>query len=130
MIRFHQLARFLETVVVAACQPLEQDRHLPGTPRLRRWTPFPPRGIPVVEKQVVDDGGEERTQAAAALKLPQDAVVVLDELQLDVGPEVVGLDAREMVPRGNKRDHPLDELECGLEECLAVRLAGELGACH
>jgi hypothetical protein len=79
---------------------------------------------------VVDDGGEERAQAAAALKLPQDAVVVLDELELDVGPEVVGLDAREMVPRRNKRDHPLDEFECGLKECFAVRLVRELDACH
>ena len=86
-------ARLLETVAVAADQLLEQNGNRAAARRFRRRPPFPPRADPIVEEQPLDDDREIGPNAAAPLKFSEDAVVVFDELQLDVRCEIVGFES-------------------------------------
>src|SRR5918992_1169187 len=74
--------------------------------------------IPPVEVQAGDDGRQVRLQPALALELPEDCVVVRDELLLDNGREFVSLLARAVMTTADGVAHPLDEGELGKKELL------------
>lgn len=80
--------------------------------------------IYVVLEEIEDDGCQKRLGLAGALVLPDFPVVVLDELHLDAGGEVLRVLPAESVPVAGLGDDLLDELQVPAEEVLGGKVAG------
>src|SRR6266545_725026 len=119
MVRLEDLARLVEPVTVAHGQLLEENRDRTGALRLGGRPPLAPRDDAEVEEQTLNDNGEKRPEAAAAFEFGEHAVVVFDEFQLDVRPEIVGVGRCKMVPRADECDDALDEIELRQKQSLA-----------
>jgi hypothetical protein len=97
----------------------------PQPPGLRRGTPLAEALGLVVEIEAVDHHRDVGLEGAAALEPAQDLVVVLDEPELDRGPEVLRLRSPEAASRADPGDDPLDQREFGEEELLASHSSTE-----
>jgi hypothetical protein len=75
--------RFVERNGVTRQQLIEQDAGLPGTSRAGARAPASPDSRTAVEKVPLDDSGQIGTDAAAALELAKDLVVVVDDFEVD-----------------------------------------------
>jgi hypothetical protein len=101
---------------VAPDQLLQFQCHLAQAPRLGGGPLLPPLLVPPVEEVALDDGDEVRPELRVALELLQDAVIVLQELDVDRLPEVLGLRAAEEIPAADEGGRPVDQREVRLVE--------------
>src|ERR1043166_5815586 len=98
----------MQRVAVARGETLQRHCHVPHPLRLGRWAPLPPLLRPMLVEQAVDDGGEIRREGAAALEFRDDLVVALDQLELDVADEVLGIGVAHVHAAAVERGDPLD----------------------
>lgn len=80
--------------------------------------------IYVVSEEIEDDGRQIRLGRAGALVLPDLPVVVLDELDLDPGGEVLRILPAEPEPLAGVGDDLLNELQVPTEELVGGEVVG------
>lgn len=102
---------------------LQSDGDLTQPLCFGRGAAFPPKMIPVVLGQSLNDRREVRRQAAPPLEGPQHPIIVLNELEHDPGGEVLSVLSVEPGLPAGKGDELLNERPA-LEEEL---VGGEVG---
>ena len=84
-------ARGVEGAAVSIDELLEQNADDAESSRLRRRRPLSPNVPPVVQEGFVDHHREVGGEAALSLEFADDGVVVVAELEPDVGREIFGV---------------------------------------
>jgi hypothetical protein len=108
MLLLEQLTRRLEGASVAVHEVFQDDGDGAEAIGLRRWRPFSPQMAPMVEERFVDDDREVGLEAALPLEFADGGVVVLAQLEADVGREIFGVVVVDPVPTADRRRDLLD----------------------
>lgn len=116
------LAGLVEGIAVPVDELLKPLGHLPQAMGFGGFPPFAPEVIQVVEEEAFDDRGQEGVELGPLppLVLTDDGVVVLHELDVDPGEEVLLVLRPEPGSLAGVLDDALDEGEALLEELLGV----------
>src|SRR5262247_3442967 len=101
--------RLVEGQAVADHERLESHRKRAKSPGLDRGPPLAPSGVAKILEAVRDDRDEIGLETAAALKPPQDGIVIADQMQPDRAGEVVGVGGVQAMTPADRRDRTFDE---------------------
>ena len=77
----------------------------------------------LVEVMPLDDDAQIGRELALVLEFPENGVVILDELEMDVGSKVFRVGADEAVPPADERSGAVDQQKVVEEELLPVHSA-------
>jgi len=124
------LAGLVEAELIPDQEPFQPYGHRAQPLRLGRGAPLPPDLVLVVAGQVGNDSDEIGLDTAPPPVLPEDRVVVLDELQVDMPPEVLRLLGCEVGLPAPVGDELLNEGKVLKEHLLKGRAARRLGRGH
>ncbi len=124
----------LDDFTVCETVPREEafDRHTLVAEALRfgRGTPFAPHLHAELKVESLNDGVQIRCEATASFEFADDRVVSLDELEADVGVEILGVGRRDMVPAADERRDPIDEIEILKEDVYRFHPLGSTGGTY
>src|SRR5690606_6237406 len=108
---FDDHARFLEGVAVAVHGGFESHGNVTEPSGFGRRAPFAPELHAMVAEQIGDHDREEGGDAAAAAVLADHRVIVLEQLEPDVGNEVLGVGTIEAIPAAEGLRDAIDDLQ-------------------
>src|SRR5882724_3125340 len=120
MMRAQHGERLVDGAAVAVQELLELHRQIAQAFGFGGGVPLAPMMDAVVEEQALHDDGDEGGQMAASLELADYGVVLVDQLELDDGGELLGFRFVEALAARRESDHAFDELEIGFEERTGI----------
>jgi len=119
----------IRRLTVASHQRLDSNGERAETLTSCRRTPLPPEMVSKVGEKALNDDRQVGRERASSFELRQDRVVILDELELDPGREVLDVFRLEVLMTACGSDQAIDQGEIRDEEILTLVQAGPPSGC-